>query len=419
MWEKRDGRFVRSAAFVLGVAVLGMLTLLSSAAATPQPTSTVTTTAAPDLSTVPKIVSYLGSIGVDRTEIVIQRGARNYAGPNCPGMTWHCTRAAGIVIQAAESGANKFECSPSEDTGPFGCTVFQSSVNGNNMATCRESTSVTPAVLTCAVFQSNVNGSNHANIDQTVDQRVGAMQSAMVSAELEQDNESGSNHANLSQSISQSTSQVSGTTQSQDADFDANVDQDTDDGGNNFLTQSQTLTQTGTASGSSVSQSQTADHFGDVDQDALEGGEAALAVLSVGLQTASEDGFSKATVRQTERQTLEGNGSQDQFGPMNCCGAGSQEGSPTQTHFNIHQDSSQKASQANAEQSSHLDGSCFSSGTCSIDHKANNDEDKITVHASVDGEPLFVHTRCESTEFWGEGSGECTSSTTDTDPHGD
>ena len=184
----------------------------------------------------------------------------------------------------------------------------------------------------------------------------------MVSAELEQDNESGSNHANLSQSISQSTSQVSGTTQSQDADFDANVDQDTDDGGNNFLTQSQTLNQSGTASGWSVSQTQTADHFGEVDQDALEGGEESFAVLSTGLQAASEDGFSKATVSQTERQTLKGDGSQSQFGPMNCCGAASQEGDPQQTHITIHQSSTQKASQFGSGEVNE-DSSCTATAT--------------------------------------------------------
>jgi len=129
------------AALALGLGMLAVLTLLPTAGATPQPMATASTV--PDLSTLPEIASYLRSQGVNLKKVVIQRGARNYAGPNCPGMTWHCTRAAGIVVQAAQSGVNRFECTPVADrepgtVEPTTCVLFQWNVEGNNHATCRE-----------------------------------------------------------------------------------------------------------------------------------------------------------------------------------------------------------------------------------------------------------------------------------------
>ena len=204
-------------------------------------------------------------------------------------------------------------CDPAEESteAPDTCFVFQMNTDGNNKATCRESTDANPVALTCDVSQFNESGNNHADIDQRVRQTTGAMQDAQVSALLEQENGSGDNHANVSQTISQSTSEVSLLAQSQEAEFDALVDQDADDGGNNHLQQSQTLDQMGRASGSSsINQSQSADHFGEVDQDALVFDEELLA-YSTAPSSQTDDGFSKATVSQTERQTLIGPGSQE------------------------------------------------------------------------------------------------------------
>jgi len=305
---------------------LAVLAVISSAAAsTPQPTAdpalanvdTLARAKSVDLSSVPKIKTYLRSLGIDPSGAVIQRGVRNYAGPNCPGFAWNCTAARGVVVQLAQAGQNKFECSPSGDPGPISCTVFQENEDGSNRATCRESSDVNPVVLSCVVTQENVNGDNHATIDQNVDQGGGATQSATVDAELFQDNVSGSNFANLSQSISQSTSAVLSGMQSQDADFVADVDQDTDTGGNNHLQQSQTLHQSGRASGTgSILQMQTADHSGRVDQEVGEDEEyeGYLRLAGVGLLQTTGEGFSKAHATQFERQTLKGPTSRSKSG---------------------------------------------------------------------------------------------------------
>ena len=50
-----------------------------------------------DLSNRAAVVKYLASHGIDSKKIVIQRGARNYAGPHCPGRGWTCTTAKRVV----------------------------------------------------------------------------------------------------------------------------------------------------------------------------------------------------------------------------------------------------------------------------------------------------------------------------------
>jgi hypothetical protein len=262
-------------------------------------------------------------------------------------------------------------------------------------------------VLSCDVFQSNVNGDNKADIDQTVDQRADNEQSADVMVDLDQDNVRGSNHANVAQSISQSTTDMSGP-QSQTANFDADVFQDTDEGGNNFLQQSQVLNQDGKAGTSGISQSQTADHFGEVDQETSEDGESEYFLAAGNAFLAQTEGFSKATVSQTERQTLTGTGFQSQFGPMNCCGVGSQEGNPAQTSINIDQKSTQKASQfpeGGVSEDQLLTADCRTTGTCTLSQNATNEAASLNQKVSGTGiQELF--TSCFA--FSGEGSGgEC------------
>ena len=175
----------------------------------------------------PKVKTYLRSLGLDPAQAVIQRGARNYAGPNCPGVAWNCTSASMgglVVVQVSQAGQNTFVCDPADvyTDPPNTCFIFQMNTDGNNRATCRESTDANPVALTCDVSQFNESGNNHADIDQRVSQTTGATQDAQVSAP-EQQNGSGDNHANVSQTISQSTRELSLFSQSQEAEFDAFV----------------------------------------------------------------------------------------------------------------------------------------------------------------------------------------------------
>ena len=50
-----------------------------------------------NLSTNAAVKQYLRSLGISPRGVVIQRGARNYAGPQCPGKGWNCTRSQRVV----------------------------------------------------------------------------------------------------------------------------------------------------------------------------------------------------------------------------------------------------------------------------------------------------------------------------------
>ena len=67
-----------------------------------------------DLSSLPEIEAYLGSIGVDFGAVVVQQGRLNYAGPNCPGADWNCTTAS-MVVQLGPPmvpATNVVDCTP-------------------------------------------------------------------------------------------------------------------------------------------------------------------------------------------------------------------------------------------------------------------------------------------------------------------
>jgi hypothetical protein len=73
-----------------------------------------------DVSTKAAVVHYLRSIHVNPKGVVIQRGARNYAGPNCPGKRWTCASTKHTVVQIAKRGGqNRFVCKSSK------CVVVQ------------------------------------------------------------------------------------------------------------------------------------------------------------------------------------------------------------------------------------------------------------------------------------------------------
>jgi hypothetical protein len=98
-----------------------------------------------DLSTVPKVKTYLRSLGVDTRGLVIQHGLKNYAGPNCPGAAWNCTTASKVVqlsLSGDDGGENRFVCKPQSARVPptngatNTCVIVQGPNNSTNSATC-------------------------------------------------------------------------------------------------------------------------------------------------------------------------------------------------------------------------------------------------------------------------------------------
>jgi hypothetical protein len=73
-----------------------------------------------DVSTRSAVIHYLRSIHVNPTGVVIQRSARNYAGPNCPGKRWTCANTMHTVVQIAQRGGeNRVVCRATK------CVVLQ------------------------------------------------------------------------------------------------------------------------------------------------------------------------------------------------------------------------------------------------------------------------------------------------------
>ena len=105
----------RSGVLLLGTIVAAMA-LIGGAGAVVQPQSI--TSPAIDLSTRSSVVKYLSSLGIDSKRIVIQRGARNYAGPHCPGKGWTCTTAKRVVQISFAMNVTQFQCTPSTGGGP-------------------------------------------------------------------------------------------------------------------------------------------------------------------------------------------------------------------------------------------------------------------------------------------------------------
>src|SRR5439155_22875510 len=120
-----------------------------------------------NFKTIAGVKAYLRAIGINPRGVVIQRGLRNYAGPNCPGAGWACTSAAHPVVQiAAAGGKNTFSCTTRS------CAVVQTTRTGvatktkslalaaaPNTAKCNKTSGL---MLTCSITQINPSGDNVA-----------------------------------------------------------------------------------------------------------------------------------------------------------------------------------------------------------------------------------------------------------------
>jgi hypothetical protein len=113
-----------------------------------------------DVSTRSAVIHYLRSIHVNPRGVVIQRGARNYAGPNCPGKRWRCTSTKHAVVQvAATGGKNTYSCTGSN------CAVIQvaAAPTATNTAKCIKTTGLSG---TCTINQSSTSANNVAIVVQ-------------------------------------------------------------------------------------------------------------------------------------------------------------------------------------------------------------------------------------------------------------
>lgn len=145
-----------------------------------------------DLSSKAKVHQYLRSIHVNPKGVVIQRGLRNYAGPNCPGKGWSCTNTKRTVVQISKRrGKNMFRCTTAR------CAVVQISKSfADNTASCIKTTGVTQS---CAITQPNASGLNKAVVWMDTGKLPGLAQTVLYTASITQGPASatGSSNTNL------------------------------------------------------------------------------------------------------------------------------------------------------------------------------------------------------------------------------
>jgi hypothetical protein len=163
-----------------------------------------------DLSTNTKVRDYLRSLGISPRGVVIQRGARNYAGPNCPGKAWTCTSTAHRVVQVASTGGkNVFRCSTAR------CAVVQASETplaiaseaplAINTAKCIRTTGITQS---CSISQTSTGSNeNQAIVVEIARKLAGLTQNASQTAQIVQRADSGANTACVLQ-----TTEIEGST---------------------------------------------------------------------------------------------------------------------------------------------------------------------------------------------------------------
>jgi hypothetical protein len=409
----------------IALLLLGLATLLaSSVGAAARPVGTVQA----DLTTNEGVAAYLSSRGLNAKGFVIQRGRLNYAGPKCPGRKWKCTKKTKVVqVASGKHGRNRVDCDGSlaQTTNAATCIVVQNSTSGKNKARCSlAARDVSPVVLTCQITQTNTDGDNVARVRERVSQREGASQLATLNAQVTQTNGTGDNDSNVNQRINQRSDDVamaSAPTQNQEGRFTGRIAQ-TSDSGTNDSRLIQDLDQFGKASGgTNVVQRQFNDAFGDVDQTIRDVAGASVTSKSRSKSKKSRkskdsNGFSTSFARQTEHQRLKGPGQQIQIGPVHCCST-QLGGDQDNTQTRIRQRSHQEASQAAAQQSIFLEGTCTTVGDCGIRHRAQNNNDSIRVlQRCVAPEggtcSLLVPTRCGSEGCTSGGGGEGSTSVT-------
>jgi hypothetical protein len=145
-----------------------------------------------DVSSKAKVHQYLRSIHVNPKGVVIQRGLRNYAGPNCPGKGWSCTNTKRTVVQISKGrGKNIFRCTAAR------CAVVQISKSfADNSASCIKTTGVTQS---CTITQPNASGLNKAVVWMDTGKLPGLAQTVLYTASITQGPASaaGSSNTNL------------------------------------------------------------------------------------------------------------------------------------------------------------------------------------------------------------------------------
>jgi hypothetical protein len=420
-----------------------------------------------DVSTRASVAHYLRSIHVKPARVVIQRGIRNYAGPQCPGRSWTCTSTRHPVVQVApEGGKNVFRCSTRR------CTVLQATASAlaTNVARCVRTTGITQS---CSISQTSASANNEAIVVEIATKTTGLTQNASQAAKIVQQATGGAsvdngNIACVYQKLVVNTSTVAtkgapltasleghqSVSVTQDSAYGDNVVESATAGGAcspDPLTQTQTIAQTATGSGS-ITQNENATAAGpngsiDIEQNqttpAASGSNTSAFKQTSNLtataftpkgpvsQTQSSPGgglhavvnqfstgISTNSAKQVETQlehaqrsssdsSLPPNTTQTQYGPVRCCSV--QGDNPANT-FTIDQSSTQ-TNDTQQNQTNDVQAGCTTTGTCTATQKTTVDGD--TTFNSQVGSDVSTQITCSGTDCTPTETNQTSISTTD------
>ncbi len=390
--------------WLVAVAALVLIALPGTASAA----SVVPLGLSPSLSNA-QVLAYLQGHGADPNHAIIERGLRNYAGPNCPGTGWTCTKRVSDVVQLGPAGlANPTNVASCIKTS---CDITQTNTSANNIAYCLQAGGGANATQQCTIVQTNSTGDNVANVGMVIAQLLSPTEQASQTASVDQENVSGNNATNLAQQIQQALLGPGTTvaTQDQEGTSSASVTQNSTSGNNNFNGyQQQQQSEYFNGAATAVSQNQD-DNF---DGNGTSGPNESVVLLQNGAPGTSATGQDNSALTQLIQQNqainnnaaapgstqtqgafnggLEGstnqfssgvasenvhqnelqvqqpennpNITQTQFGPLHCC---SEQVDNANNTFQINQESTQQAS-PNAVQSENILGTCQTSGTCTV-----------------------------------------------------
>jgi hypothetical protein len=315
-----------------------------------------------NLSTNAAVKQYLRSLGISPRGVVIQRGARNYAGPNCPGKGWNCTRSQRVVqiamptarVRAGAGTRSFFAKPPPPPTNSVKCNVnnLSKSCTGN-VATCT-ATGGSSIDQSCTVVQ-NATGStsNTAQVAETITQS-GSTLNASQYAEITQTSENGSNTAQLDLNITQTAATgAASVSQSVTSAQNFKISQASTSGAQSIqVKESSTQNEDATNSAATGSQYASGDLFGDISQ--------------------SSAGVSTAKIRQTHnvKQNAAGpNVDQTVVDPFKCCAE--QTGNDANTLGLIQSGTVQTTGDATPNITAVYEADCQSSGNCTVTETQN------------------------------------------------
>ena len=305
------------------------------------------------LSTTAAVKHYLRSLGISPKGVVIQRGARNYAGPRCPGKGWNCTKSRRVVQIATGRRA-----------GATAERSFHTTGSTTNVATCVR---LTGSSQSCVIVQTGGAGvSNKAVVGQAIGQ-VGQTLGATQTATVTQTSTNGSNSVLLDQAIGQASVTLAGSVnQSQTAD-------------QNF-----SISQTSSTGSQSIKAAQLSGQL-ETARFATSGTQFANGNL-VGHVTQSSSGLSTATIKQVHNPTLSALGpnvEQTVIDPVRCCA--NQTGNANDTLTLTQSGTVKTTGDSTPDITSLFDAHCQSDGNCTATQTSNTNgiENSVTSSGAI------------------------------------